>query len=261
MQPLRARLRRLGGTVVAVHVYGAGLEDFEDWSLEVLQGVYQTAGSEAPGLVELHLYPDHATMEAVLSVEARRAGVVIDASYLVMHEAWTGIPRIHASLELLHRPQLQARSLLGHEAVHSVLHGGLEYYVLELPATGPLGAVAAQVAATAVKDLEVHEWSRRRGLKWLLEGQREYWGPVLPGLTCGSVEELGDALRASTAWLVEGMNPPLSPWCRKHLEPLWGALEELLEEWRSGTGRPWRHASGVARLVLGALEGLLEAEA
>lgn len=260
MQPLRARLQRLGGTLVAVHVYGAGLEDFENWSLQVLQEVYQAADGEAPGLAELHLYPDRATMEAVLALEARRAGVIVDASYLAMHEAWTGIPRIHASLELLRYSSIQARSLLGHEAVHSVLHGGLEYYVLELPTASRLGAVAAQVAATAVKDLEVHEWSRRRGLSWLLAGQREYWSPVLPKLACNSVEELGDALRASTAWLVEGMEPPLSPQCRRHLEALWEALTRLLEEWRRGAERPWSRASTVAQLVLEALEEL-EAEA
>jgi len=254
VEPLAVRPRRVAGTVVAVHLYGRGLGGLEEASLRVLERVYRVEG---PGYVELHLYPGRAVMEANLSRLALEAGVAVDAEYVLVHEAWAGVPRIHVPLEALSGDFFEA--MLGHEGVHSVLHGGLEYYMVEPPGHDAAGLLAAQLAATAVKDLEVHGWAAAHGLGWLLEGQKGYWSRILPRLACRGPGELGDALRGSTAWLAAGEEPPLPQGCAERLAPALGLLRELLATWRSGGPRPWGRVAEAAGLVRRLL--VLEAEA
>jgi len=254
VEPLAVRPRRVEDTLVAVHLYSHSLEDLEEASLSVLERVYRVEG---PGYVELHLYPDRAVMESNLSRLALEAGVAVEAEYVLVHEAWAGVPRIHVPQEALGDDFFEA--MLGHEAVHSVLHGGLEYYMVEPPGSDAAGLLAAQLAATTVKDLEVHGWAAAHGLSWLLEGQMGYWSRILPRLACRGPEELGDALRGSTAWLAAGEEPPLSPVCMERLTDALGLLQELLTTWRRGGPRPWSRVAEAAVLIRRLL--VLEAQA
>jgi len=252
------RLVRLGSTRLAVYTHGSVPGSFIEDCMGVLREVYGVAErrGEAPGLVELHLYEDRAALRGFLSGEAARLGVSVDAEFVVMHEAWTGVPRIHVPLDAWGSRWF--RPLLGHEAVHNVLHGSLLYYVVEAPEPGGLGVLAAYAAAAVVKDLEVHVWARLAGLRWLLEGMRSYWlmEAGLGGFSCLSVEEVMDAARAATAWLAEGMEPPLSRGCRARLGSLLGLLRSAAGEWLGGGERPWSRVGEAAALLLEALRGV-----
>jgi len=258
VEPAAARLRRAASTRVAVYHYGAGLGWLEEASLSVLRRVYGAAGGEAPGFVELHLYPSRGVMEAALFRLSAEAGAAVEAGYELVYEAWSGVPRIHVPAEAGRGGFFEA--LLGHEAVHSVLHAGLGFYLVEPPSPSRLGLLAAQLAAAAVKDLEVHGWAALRGLGWLLRGEAGYWEPLLRGMRCGNAGEVGDAARAATVWLAAGGEPPLTPSCRRRLGRVLSLLSALLSSWLRGGERPWTGLGGVAEAVLEALEGL-EAEA
>ena len=83
-----------------------------------------------------------------------------------MHEAWTGIPKIHVSTEDYGRlPREVFDAALRHEAAHSALHGTPEHYVVAVPASLAINfqrkgftseeiKLLAHLEASALKDLE-----------------------------------------------------------------------------------------------------------
>jgi hypothetical protein len=121
-------------------------------------------------LVEIVLFENDRLWRGHMAAERRKAGVTssdFDDAYIATHDAWTGIPRISISLDrrkALARPVWEGA--LRHEAGHSILHGGLEYYVFPMPK--PLLDVAQEfqtltshladilyLLSVAVKDMEV----------------------------------------------------------------------------------------------------------
>jgi hypothetical protein len=167
-------------------------------------------------------------MEAKLIAEASALGVSVIAFYEVMHEAWRGYPRIHVATGTS-----DAR-LLRHEALHALLHGSLDYYIVACP--NDISAEALQIASTVVKDLEVALEAKRCGLGDVLEYQPgEVYGD------CCSPEVVSDELRAATIQLARGEKPTT----RCALATVVKALHELVA---SGE-RPWTHVCRVAKLV------------
>lgn len=121
-------------------------------------------------LVEVILFENDRMWRSHFATERRKAGVIsseVDDSFIAAHEAWTGIPRISISLERRRElPQLVWEGAIRHEAGHSVIHGGLEYYIFPMPkallkAANEFSALAAHLTdilyllALAVKDVEV----------------------------------------------------------------------------------------------------------
>ena len=213
--------------------------------LGVLARVYSMGG---PELVEARVYRSLETMEAWLAGEEQRLGVVVAARFPVSHEAWTGVPRIHLAVDPLYTSLNRfADPLTGHEALHALLHGSLEYYLSE-PGLDPL---AFYVAATTLKDLEVHVEMSRRRLSDMLQGLRGYWlheqpPPWSPPQDPG---ELLDTLKASTVWIALGERPPLTPEAQRPLKPLLAELERLAGEMLAGAGRPWSRRRSFTRMV------------
>ena len=80
---------RMGGWVLAIE----GDTNSSNDIIATLRRVYERVSGE--GLVELIIHESREAMETFLRQEAERLGVVIDASFPVVHEAWTGVPRIH----------------------------------------------------------------------------------------------------------------------------------------------------------------------
>ncbi len=237
------RVARVGDTLVEAVLYGSVGGEELGAALRLLGEAYADGG---PGLVELRLYPDEALMEAVVSGLAAEAGVAAGAGFeLFAHEAWSGVPRIHAvAPALLRGPMYEA--LFVHEAVHSLLHGSLEYYMAE----PGVDAFLYYVAATTVKDLEVHGYMARRGLLGRLRLLQGYWLRVLGE---GGYSVL-DVLRALTVWAAVGEGPPglLREALGARLEKLYAWMRTVLEEWQRKGTRPW-----AKRLeLLGLLEGL-----
>ena len=213
--------------------------------LRVLARVYSMGG---PELVEARLYRSLETMETWLAGEEQRLGVVVAARFPVSHEAWTGVPRIHVAVDPLYTSlDRYADPLIGHEAIHALLHGSLEYYLSE-PGLNPL---AFYIAATTLKDLEVHVEMRRRRLSDMLQGLKGYWlhEQPPPWSPPHSPEELLDTLKASTVWIALGEQPPLTPKAKRLLEPLLAELERLAREMLAGAGRPWSKRRSFTRTV------------
>ncbi|KSW12487.1 hypothetical protein CF15_07130 [Pyrodictium occultum] len=235
-----ARVKHVAGVTVAVLEHGPTPLSPLGGMLSKLGEVYRRARpGEKPDYVELHLYPSILALAEALEGEALRAGAGVSAAYPVAYEAWTGIPRIHAVPgELASLPG--GLSLLAHEAVHSILHQGPGYYIVRLPRGLPAhsGVLVAHAAATVVKDLEVHLWMAERGLAGDLGALRSYWLHSLPReAPCTRLTLAGDVLRAATAWIAEGLEPPLPQGCSS-LAPLLGVLQSMAEGWRRGL-RPW----------------------
>jgi hypothetical protein len=92
---------------------------------------------DRPDLVEIMLFESDSLWRGYTLSERRKAGVSsaeFDDAFIAAHEAWTGIPRISISLEQKqHLVHLVWEGALRHEAGHSILHGGLEYYALPMP--------------------------------------------------------------------------------------------------------------------------------
>ncbi|BEP17212.1 hypothetical protein PYJP_05640 [Pyrofollis japonicus] len=240
---------RVGGWVLAVRGGTANAEGV----LSVLKRVYERVGGE--GFVEIIFYESREEMEAFLRREAARVGVVVDASFPIMHEAWTGTPRIHLVPRELEGLGRVGKAFLVHEAFHSVLHGSLEYYIVALPSgeTTVDSWTAAYIAATSVKDLEVHLAMEKHGFGEELLAERGYWGQVLGGeWRCSSPEELSDVLRAATIWIVLGDEPPLSTCCGETV----GDIVAFYKALARGPGRPWSRVGEAVAMVARTLSRL-----
>jgi hypothetical protein len=138
--------------------------------LSLLEECYDRLRPKGLDLVEIALFENDALWRSHTAAEQRKAGVAsgrFDDAFIAAHDAWTGIPRISISLDRRRAlDRLVWEGALRHEAGHSVLHGGLEYYVFPTPKA--LLNVAVRFPALtshltdilylltlAVKDLEV----------------------------------------------------------------------------------------------------------
>lgn len=133
--------------------------------------------AKKPDLVELHVFEKKAHLRLFLEKEKKRIGVGtgFDEAFLTMHEAWTGIPRILVCLERAEEtPREVFEGALLHEAAHSILHGSIEYYLLNVSPSFidfslkfglPVHAVRdiAYLSSLALKDNEVTKFLYENG--------------------------------------------------------------------------------------------------
>ncbi len=225
---------RIGGTSLVVIRHG--IVDVEPL-ISVLAEVYSRV--DGPDYVELHVYENRTFMENILVNEAVSLGVVVNAAYTVMHEAWRGYPRIHVVSKEFSPEKLEHKALLVHEAMHSILHGGLEYYLVSVPKTlldllGSDAFLVYHIAATIVKDLEVHMLMKQVGYEDLLL-------LLTKPSDCSSIEGVSDFLKAATALIVLGEVERLGV-CAKLFAKSISKLKELVK----GSKRPWERLAEFA---------------
>ena len=144
-------------------------KEFIDLVLSILRTFYTAVGANIP-LVDLHVYETVISKRTYIELEGLRRGVSISGDFIVLHEAWSGIPRIHICYEELKDMDLSLiKALIIHEAAHSVLHGSIIYYTItpSLEVMELLGRekalVATYIVSTAVKDYEVTKFLIRHG--------------------------------------------------------------------------------------------------
>jgi len=154
--------------------------------LSIMQECYGRLTPHDVSLVELHIFERSSSIEAFLKIESDELGVTITPfteSFFAMHDAWRGIPRIAICLEKIRTlPRPVRIGGIRHEVAHTVLHGGLEYYVIPTPPA--LLEIADQfnlsseytrnllyLVSIAVKDYEVTRLLYNRGY---VEDQVEY---------------------------------------------------------------------------------------
>ena len=237
-QPIPLRLfARAGPSVVEVRLAPGVTESELSFVLEVLDEVYARIGAP-PKIPEVWLYPSQALLEAHVAEVSLRAGSVYAIAYeAVVYEALEDRPRIHVCGKCL-RFTPASRGLLAHEAVHSILHPGVEFYLVNLKPGVEMWK--AQVAAAVVKDLEVNLTLARRGLRWALEELKDYWGQRLPR-HCRRPGDFMDSLKAATVWISLGEDPPVCPEATQGVSVLLSLLH--IKE------RPWSLVSRVAELI------------
>jgi hypothetical protein len=135
-----------------------------------LNECYNRLGAYAVEIVEVYVFEKASTMNAFMNDEKRKLGIEtseFEESFLAVHDAWHGTPRIMAAYDkMLHVPKLVRTGVLRHEVAHTALHGSLEYYsfstpmfLLELERNGVMSRQVIRdlvyLAAIAVKDYEV----------------------------------------------------------------------------------------------------------
>jgi len=103
----------------------------------LLEECYDRLRPDGPDFVEVIIFENDRMWRSHFATERRKAGVTsseVDEAFMAAHDAWTGIPRISISIERKQQlPDLVWEGALRHEAAHSILHGGLEYYIFPMP--------------------------------------------------------------------------------------------------------------------------------
>ena len=155
---------------IVVRRFGDVEERFVEKVLEILNECYNRLGAHAVEIVEVYIFEKSSLMNAFMNDEKRKLGIETSAfeeSFLAVHEAWHGIPRIMVAYDkMLHVPKLVRIGVLRHEAAHTSLHGSLEYYLfspplflLELERNGVISRQVTRdfvyLTSIAVKDYEV----------------------------------------------------------------------------------------------------------
>lgn len=208
-----------------IHRVGEIPESFTDIVRYLLSEFYDkvlTGGLRAPVLVEVYIYEDTERMRRNLEKESLESGVSVIGLYPLSHEAWRGWPRIHIDYSMVRGMEGNTlRALLLHEAGHSVLHGGVEYYIVS--ANPPEGLTleealkAVYSASTTVKDLEVATLLYRLGYKEELIAYTRFTASQVPSVECDSLIErleLAKLLAPLVPLGIEVGDLPLSGKCK-----------------------------------------------
>ncbi|UCF58322.1 MAG: hypothetical protein JSV15_04365 [Candidatus Bathyarchaeota archaeon] len=107
--------------------------------LKVMEECYCRLEPHEVELVDLFVFERSSSVEAFLTKEFQRVGVVsapFDELFFATHDAWCGTPRITLCFEKMRKlPKLVQIGGVRHEVGHSVLHGSLCYYLLPFSPT------------------------------------------------------------------------------------------------------------------------------
>jgi len=155
---------------IVLHKFGDVEERFVYGILEIMNDCYNRIDTHTVEIVDLYLFDKSSKMNAFISEDKRNMGIEtspFEESFLAVHDAWHGTPRIMAAYDrALDLPELVRTGGLRHEVAHTILHGSLEYYSFPMP-TFLLefergGIIPLQIvrdllylASIAVKDFEV----------------------------------------------------------------------------------------------------------
>ncbi len=156
--------------VLGFHYHGNVTERQGQQILYTLEECYRRLSAHLlPEKVEVRLCETPSQLTDILQAEKADLGIdtLGDEAFICSHDAWRGFPRILICIERLRALSTEAQQgAVRHEAAHTVLHGGLVYYVLRIPpdcielarSRGVHLTLLQQVlyyCATAVKDFEV----------------------------------------------------------------------------------------------------------
>jgi len=175
-----------GSTVrIAIRKFGSIDDGDADFVKSTLEGCYPRLEPHEVSYVDLYLFESATQMRAFFLREGSAAGVVnqgFDDLFVALHDAWRGTPRISICMERLGSlpREIQVGSVR-HEVGHSVLHGGIEYYIAPMPPMmGSMDEIGLSgeskgnflyLMSIAVKDFEVTRFLIGRGF---IEDQLAY---------------------------------------------------------------------------------------
>jgi len=135
-------------------------EEFMNLVKEALESFYRKVVEEV--YVEVYIYATRYAKLAYLEEQALRYGALVVGDFVVMHEAWSGWPKIHVDYEYCSKlEEHYVRALLIHEAAHSILHGSPQYYIVSVQEKllgDPEHLAGIYLASTIVKDMDVYRF-------------------------------------------------------------------------------------------------------
>lgn len=125
---------------IVVSKYGMVPDGELSLILSIMEECYSRLMPHEVSLVDLYVFESYSLAEPFILRERASLGVSttspLEESFFAMHDAWRGVPRITLFLDRLRTlPELVRIGGIRHEVGHTVLHGGLEYYLLALPAS------------------------------------------------------------------------------------------------------------------------------
>ena len=162
---------------IAPRKFGSIDDGDVDFVKGTLEECYPRLEPHEVSYVDLCLFESATRMKAFFLRERFAVGVVgqgFDDLFVAQHDAWRGTPRISICLERLRSlPREVQVGSIRHEAGHSVLHGGIEYYIVPLPLMPRLATEIGfsgeskrnflYLMSIAVKDFEVTRFLLGRG--------------------------------------------------------------------------------------------------
>jgi len=179
-------------STVNIVVLGSVNSEFLDLVRSTLAEFYSKLGADV--YVEVYVYSSKYLKRAVIEELASAHGVSVIGEYVVMHEAWSGLPRIHVDAESCNNiEERYVRALLVHEAAHALLHGTLLSYLLRIPgdrAGKPASFAGVYVASTIVKDMQVHKFLVNSGFVDEVVAYAEYVSKYQLSDACSSFLEV-----------------------------------------------------------------------
>lgn len=105
--------------------------------LDIMNDCYERLKPHETILVDLKLFKSVSQTEAYLSSEYASMGVAsdrFDHRFFALHHAWRGIPTITICLERMKEiPLIVKTAGIRHEVGHSIIHGELRHYHLNVP--------------------------------------------------------------------------------------------------------------------------------
>jgi len=125
---------------IVVSKYGRVPDGELSLILSIMEECYSRLMPHEVSLVDLYIFESYSLAGPFILRERASLGVSttspLEESFFAMHDAWRGVPRITLFLDRLRAlPELVKVGGIRHEVGHTVLHGGLEYYLLALPAS------------------------------------------------------------------------------------------------------------------------------
>jgi hypothetical protein len=118
------------------YYHGHFAQEREQEIRSTLEECYSHLGRWLPPRVEVQVFETSVELTAFLQNEKTQFGISTlgDDAFICSHDAWQGFPRLMICTERLFALSPLARlGALRHEAAHTVLHGGLAYYVFKVP--------------------------------------------------------------------------------------------------------------------------------
>ena len=146
--------------------------------LKIVEECYERLEPHQVDFLDLCFFEASSSIDAFMRGELAKLGGSLQSfseSFLVMHDAWRGIPRISICFERIRNLSEQVMfGAIRHEVGHSVLHGSVEHYLIPTPPSFialmdrfslPRGYMAdlLYLLSIAIKDYEVTRLLHQRG--------------------------------------------------------------------------------------------------
>ncbi len=199
-------------------------------------------GISIPPLVEVYFYENKEKALMAMELESYKRGVAVLSLYPTMYEAWTGFPRIHIIANIIKGLSYPVfKSLVLHEAGHSILHSSVSYYVLSISLDKNLRNLSYEelakilvIASSIVKDLDVVNLLMRLGLEDDIASYVVFLFHSASTLECNGTEQvlnfmkiLAPLLFIKKENLIKSFYSEISGGCQKFFKESMGILQKV----------------------------------